>query len=565
MVSPLSAHEQPISKIFGGDYVFEIPGFQRPYAWTVEQARDLFDDLWDAAKAHDPSEDLSPYFLGSVVLIKPESTPQCQVVDGQQRLTTITLLLSAIRSNLSLAEGADITQLIYEKGSQILGTQDRFRLSLRSRDLEFFQTYVQREDGFAKLLSLGEQNSDSRQNLRKNALFFDERLKELNVQERLKLAQFVVTRCFLVVVSTPDLDSAYRIFSILNSRGLPLAPGDILKAEIVGAIEDSQRDVYTKKWEDLEESLGRNEFSELLSHVRMIYRKAKPKGTVLKEFREHVAQSYTPKKLIDAVIVPVGEVFAELTDSAYVSSERAETVNEHLRWLNRLEFNDWLPPALAFAVRHRSQPKQMESFFRDLERLAYSMLIRKSSNNDRIEKFSRLTKEIESGDDLANAKSALQLSQAEQAGTYKVLSGPLYDTLAARARSAVLLRLDALMSGGGATYDYETITVEHVLPQNPKPESKWTEWFPDAQKRLELVHSLGNLALLTRKKNASASNYEFDRKKSAYFAKGGVSPFVLTTQVLEHTEWKPDIVAARQKQLCDKLEAHWRLQNRKTA
>jgi hypothetical protein len=118
----------------------------------------------------------------------------------------------------------------------------------------------------------------------------------------------------------------------------------------------------------LEESLGRDQFSELLSLIRMIYRKAKPKGTVLKEFREHVAESYTPKKLIDDVIVPIGEIFAELTDAAYVSSERAEIVNEHLRWLNRLEFNDWLPPALAFAVRHRNEPKKMEAFFRDLER-----------------------------------------------------------------------------------------------------------------------------------------------------------------------------------------------------
>jgi hypothetical protein len=207
----------------------------------------------------------------------------------------------------------------------------------------------------------------------------------------------------------------------------------------------------------------------------------------------------------------------------------------------------------------------MEAFFKDLERLAYSMLIRKSSINDRIEKFSRLTKEIESGEDTNGAKSALQLSQAEQGATYKVLSGPLYDTLAARARSAVLLRLDALMSCGGATYDYETITVEHILPQSPKAESKWAEWFPDAQKRLEVVHSLGNLALLTRKKNASASNWEFDRKKKAYFSKDGVSPFVLTTQVLEHNDWTPAVVAARQKQLCEKLESHWRLQDRKVA
>jgi hypothetical protein len=564
MVTTLSAHEHPISKIFGGDYVFDIPGFQRPYAWTVEQARDLLDDLLDFMSTGEESGgEIAPYFLGSVVLIKPDNSPNCDVVDGQQRLTTITLLLSGIRANLSADEGSDITQLIYEKGSQILGTQDRFRLSLRSRGLEFFQTYVQRENGFAKLLALGEQSSDSRQNLRNNGVFFDERLKQMSASEKVKLAQFIVTRCFLVVVSTPDQDSAYRIFSVLNSRGLPLAPGDILKSEIVGAIEEKNRDAYTHKWEDLEEKLGRDEFSDFLSHIRMIYRKAKPKGTILKEFREHVARGYRPKALIDEVLVPMGEVFYELTNADYVSKQRAEAINEYLRWLNRLEFNDWLPPGLAFAVRHRSQPNKMEAFFRDLERLAYSMLIRRCSINDRIDKFSRLTKEIENGDELEKEKSALQLSQAEQSSTYKVLSGPFYETLAARARSAVLLRLDALMSGGGASYDYETVTVEHVLPQNPKPDSKWIEWFPDAGERQDAVHTLGNLALLTRKKNASASNWDFDRKKEAYFSKGGISPFVLTTQVLEQKEWTPAVVAARQKELCDKLESHWRLQDRK--
>lgn len=565
MAAPLSAHEHAIAKIFGGDYVFHIPGFQRPYSWTTEQARDLLEDFLTFMNDDDPGDTQTPFFLGSIVLTKPENNPHSDVIDGQQRLTTITLLLSALRAHLSSAEGKGITQLIYEQGNPILRTEDRFRLSLRSRDEEFFQNHVQREGGFAKLIALGDQTSDSRQNLRNNALLFDERLKELKVPERLALAQFIATRCFLVVVSTPDLDSAYRIFQVLNSRGLPLAPGDILKAQIVGAIEEGQRDAYTRKWEDLEESLGREEFSELLSHVRMIYRKAKPKGTVLKEFNDHVAKDHKPKQVIDDILIPMGEVFRELTNAEYVSSERAEVINEYLRWLNRLEFTDWLPPALAFAAKNRSKPKAMETFFKDLERLAYSMLVRKSSINDRIDAFSKLTREVENGDDLGASKSALQLSSKAQAATYKVLSGPLYDTLAARARSAVLLRLDGLVSGGGATYDYATITVEHVLPQTPKAGSAWLTWFPDADKRLEVVHTLGNLALLTRKKNASASNWEFDRKKTSYFSKGGVSPFPITTQVLEHNDWTPKVVAARQKELCDKLENHWRLEGRKAA
>jgi len=213
MSSTLVAHEQAISRIFSNDYVFKIPSYQRPYAWTTEQARDLFDDLVGFMRGGPAKvEDMPPYFLGSIVLIKSEAQPSADVVDGQQRLTTLTLLLSAIRANVVSNGAGDITQLIYEKGSQILGTQDRFRLSLRPRDQEFFQRYVQREDGFAQLLVLNDQSSDSRKNIRSNALMFDERLKAMTEAGRLALAQFVVTRCFLVAVATPDLDSAYRSF-----------------------------------------------------------------------------------------------------------------------------------------------------------------------------------------------------------------------------------------------------------------------------------------------------------------------------------------------------------------
>jgi hypothetical protein len=88
-------------------------------------------------------------------------------------------------------------------------------------------------------------------------------------------------------------------------------------------------------------------------------------------------------------------------------------------------------------------------------------------------------------------------------------------------------------------------------------------WFPEAANRAAVVHTLGNLALLTRKKNSAASNYEFDKKKEAYFAKGGISPFVLTTQVLRNSEWTPEVVAARQVELLTALETHWRLEDRK--
>lgn len=565
MTKTLVAHEKSIAKIFSSDYVFKIPGYQRPYAWTVEQACELFDDLIAFTSAKDFKDaDLPPYFLGSIVLIKEEANPSSDVVDGQQRLTTLTILLAAIRARVTRQISQEITSLLYERGSSIHGTQDRFRLTLRERDREFFQRYIQREDGYEDLLGLCDNLSDSQANIRANAQLFSERLCKLSEHEILRLAQFIVTRCYLVVVATPDLDSAYRIFSVLNSRGLDLSATDILKAQIIGKIPDADKVPYTKKWEDVEEDLSRHTFGDLFSHIRMVYRKSKPKGTLIKEFTEHVTELENPVSFIDEILLPMARAYQEILDAAYQSNMYAERVNKHLRWLNRLEFSDWVPPALSFMTRFRQMPELVHKFFSDLERLAYAMLVTKSVINKRIERFSLLTQHIESNGDLFSNSSPLQLSPTEQYDFYLKLDGPIYETLSARARSTLLLRLDELLSGGGAIYEYETVTVEHVLPQNPSPNSQWMEWFPEARDRVQWVHRLGNLALLTRRKNSAASNYDLERKKQTYFAINGISPFVMTTQILDKTEWSLNVLEYRQKELLTVFENHWRLHNRKS-
>ena len=136
-------------------------------------------------------------------------------------------------------------------------------------------------------------------------------LQQLSDIQRLALAQFIVNRCFLVVVSTPDLDFAYRIFSVLNDRGLDLSHTDILKAEIIGKVPSQAQEKYSSKWEDLEISLGREMFENLFVNIRTIYRKVKLQGTILEEFREYVyptsKPASTPQEFIDEVLMPYAD------------------------------------------------------------------------------------------------------------------------------------------------------------------------------------------------------------------------------------------------------------------
>ena len=114
MSEKISAAEFPLSKIFSSDFDYTIPSYQRPYAWTVDEASELFDDLHDFFQ----SDLEEPYFLGSIVLIKEENTPRSEVVDGQQRLTTLTILLAAIASDLSDDRRKDFEDYIREPGRQ---------------------------------------------------------------------------------------------------------------------------------------------------------------------------------------------------------------------------------------------------------------------------------------------------------------------------------------------------------------------------------------------------------------------------------------------------------------
>jgi len=115
MAKTLEAHDKLIREIFEGSYQFEIPDYQRPYAWTTEQATELFDDLYSAMQDARVSGASSQYFLGSIVLIKNDRDPKSSVVDGQQRLSTLTMLFAVLRTVMPDAAD-DITDFLYKKG-----------------------------------------------------------------------------------------------------------------------------------------------------------------------------------------------------------------------------------------------------------------------------------------------------------------------------------------------------------------------------------------------------------------------------------------------------------------
>ena len=565
MAKTLEAHDKLIRGIFEGSYQFEIPDYQRPYAWTTEQATELFDDLYSAMQDARVSGGGSQYFLGSIVLIKNDRDPKSSVVDGQQRLTTLTMLFAVLRTVMPDAAD-DITDFLYKKGKFSLGEKNEYRLTAREEDADFFRTHIQEPGGIAQLVASTDKLEDSRLRYRENATLLLEKAKALSPDDRNALWKFLANDCSLVVISTPDLEAAYRIFSVLNNRGLDLAPIDIIKAEVLGSIRrmggEDEAHTYSKKWSEIESQLGRDAFGELFGHIRSIYAKQKQRATLVKEFKERVTEYKTPIDLVDKVIKPYAEVWGSVRDADFEATEQAETINinEHLSWLNRVDFKDWVPPALLYFKRFRQQLKLLVAFFKALERLTYFLLVTKVGINERIEIYAALTKEIEPDaftGDLA-VLTTLTLSDAQKRKFVAALDGNVYDDLP-KARMALVLRLESLVRAPGVRFQ-DAVSLEHVLPQTPPDGSDWIKWFPDKDERDYWTHRLANLVPLDRKKNSSARNYDFAKKKKVYSeGKGTVSPFVLTQEVRAENEWTPTLLAKRQKRLVGVLKDHWNL------
>lgn len=551
MPAQITANQWPLAKVFSNDYLFEIPYYQRPYSWREEHVSTLLDDLLNGL-ARDKDD---PYFLGSVVLIKDEDDPKSQVVDGQQRLTTLTVLLCVLRELAEEGKKKHLEPAIREDQNPVFGTEERFRITLRKQDREFFQGRIQtpgRLDSFLSEDPVG--FSDSQKLLQGNTRYLNREVSSLSVAERDALATYVIQNCCLVVVSASNGESAHRIFEVMNDRGLDLSPTDILKSGVLSQIPYDSQAGYAQKWETYEEELGRDNFRALFAHIRMIYRREKQRNTLQAEFRENVLSRYAPQQFVDEVLEPYAEAYGILSDASYESSEDPRTVNRLLRHLKRTGNADWIPPAMLYFHKHGKDRAGILTFTKDLERLAYGLFIRRANVNERIRRYAEVIGAIEQGADLSGEASPLQLKQDEKTDILHRLDSGIYNM-------PLLMRLNSLLYEGEPPDDPPWATsIEHVLPQNPSADSEWMRNFPDETERVRWTHSLANLVLLSRRKNSQASNWDFKSKKEVYFLpSNGISPFALTNGVANEPEWTPAVLERRQRDLINALKGEWRL------
>ncbi len=554
---PIEARQRRIADVFSDEYAFEVPHYQRPYAWEREQAEQLLDDLLDAMGRQGQERS---YFLGSVVLVKAPGQADAKVLDGQQRLATISLLLAVLRDLGDKDKQAGRGRYLSQAADPDRGVVERPRLLLRERDRSFFRQHVQAEGGTRRLPKPAEGMPESQARVIGNITAFKKALSKLDEAMRDNLFRFVLTECYLVVIAVPTPQGARRIFTVLNSRGVDLSATDILKAAFLDRADPARQEEFARRWEEAEVAVGQTRFATLFSQIRATHTDKRLDRSLEDDFPKMVPSFLTPDAFMDMVLGPAVDLVSSLRSREAMRARHGARAARCLRSLARLDSEDWLPPILlGLSSGMRQDPAAWEAFIGKVERLAYCLVLTGVSAPERLKRWEVVMAHLRG---LLRTTSALDLDMSEIRAFETALNGDIYRK---RYCKAVMLRLDEAMSNVEVTYD-EPTTIEHVLPQSVEAGSEWEKSFRDPVLRSKQAQQIANLVFLSGPVNSKSSNHPFDRKRQEYFStEHGMSPYPLTVDLLNLQKWDEATHKLRQARLIDILRTTWDLKGEAAA
>lgn len=563
MSGEIEAKEVTVAKLFSPDFMFEIPLYQRPLTWEKDHFVQLFEDVLDSMNTHQKQ-----YFLGSVILRENKGEKsKYELIDGQQRITSLAILLAVIRDLTDMEDlRAKLKQYLYQEEDKYKEIPAEMRI-IPWQDLkEMFKSYVYEVKGTKRFVDDFENNrirykdtQDPRYHLYEAISVFGKKVGEefKNSDSLERFVKYLLNRVYLVYIKTPSFTSAFRLFNVLNTRGLPLNTSDLLKSENVGIIEnESERSRYATAWRDMENNLGREEFEKVIVFIRTMQLKERAKLSVYEEYRRQIFAKSLLKQgtaFIDHLREVVDVYTAKILDREINVGDPGKE-NEYKVVVDLLTrfvpFSDWIPPVLAFYCKFQSD-RDLVDFILKLEKKVIGEWAAGFTPTERITSLNRILRAIESESDPRNLVSQLLIRKGEQPFAEigarlmdRLNDNQFYSIFGGKLAKYILLRLDMKYWELENFNGYPgTITVEHVLPQNPSEDSEWVKLF-NQDTRAEWTNKLGNLVLLSGRKNSKAQNYDFSKKKEAYF-KGKSTAFRITQQLQSLEKWTLEELEAR--------------------
>ncbi len=574
----LTSIDLNIEELLGGSYAFSIPAYQRDFAWTREEAVQLVDDICGVMADTEREDARTPYFLGAMLFVETAahgSRRKVEVVDGQQRLVTLTILLAVLRDMAGEAAEVEAIDRLIQRADG--SSEPLAHLRLRTADEAFFRLAIQKR-GASRRGQTDEAigNSLGRANIEQVRRALRLKLqRDLSVEVRGKLVEFLSTHARVLVVSSDDFDYAYQIFLTINDRGKRLSLEDIFRGEILGPLDVEQRRRYEAIIDEMENYREEAEHTRtkgktFFSHLAAI--DGWPRRGIIESLKRAVERHGGPRRFVSDVFAPMAESYLRIkgADSAAPLPDGARELLLGLRWLELHGDDDWVPAAMIGLTRLAARPTDLERYLFALDRFAHGLMALGCGREARRRYYGPVMKRLAAGE-IVESEELFALPTADQRAMLRNLATRMHLVDAPTAK-LVLVRADQAVSGlpldsyrrlvERDRRDPERYTVEHVCPQGAKEvnEPYWLERFPRRVARLRAAHCIGNLVLVTDGQNHRSRQRDFAAKKALILPDGEVSPFVLTEMLRSETEWNGAAIARRYEVVMGALKSLWRLE-----
>lgn len=525
-----------------------MPPYQRSYSWEKSEARDLLNDLLEV------TETGGSHFIGAIVLVRGEDG-ELLIVDGQQRLTTLTILLAVLRDLESDAERADdIHRMIADEGNTLIDSELVWRISLNHIDGPYYREAIQAR-GATLRRDIQPNDGDSQSRMDENADVLLKAVRSLSIEKRRELAETLKTRVMVVRVIVPDWDNGYNVFKVLNTRGKAPSVHDIIKTELLARsnLSTEEANYFSRKWSEYETRLGGSGFDDLLNQIRILFNKNASAGPT--GFRKAVLSKINAKEFLADKLPSYVDAYDVISKGEPRFGSYDEALKTTLNHLRLIDHQLWRAPALRYLVNDNGDAQMRLEFFQKLERFAFVMMLVVTDRKQRLRRYARIADEVTNPKSLFAARGPLALSKDECRKTAQRLVGRFGSF---SQRRAIALRLNAEIEGGEPLGPDSGATVEHVLPRNLPDDSPWQNAWPNLASHRDLCETLGNFVLLSQKDNQRADNKSFSEKKALYF-ENGEPEYALTRDLKQQPNWTPETVRTRTRQLADIIIQAWNI------
>jgi hypothetical protein len=554
----INAEVLRIRDVFSAANDIRVPPFQRNFAWTDDETNALLRDLVGAF------DNSVIYFLGAMCVIRPRGRGPSDVVDGQQRLTCLTIILACLRD---LSESTDEQALLHamighETMGMMFGGGQRWRLTLNTLDTPFFRAHVQTRNATNDQDGIQEAARDSRREsqarLADAVITIYDFFYEMADEKRHRFSQWLLDEVFIVRVRVSEYAIAYKVFQALNQRGKQVSDHDILKSALFerAGFTPEEAQEQSVQWNEYTTRLGDKGFADMLKQVRAIYDRNQV-GELVDGLMQSIMHRMPVGEFIDTKLPRFVDAYDAIVKGNTGNIRLGPEALKRITFLRSIHHESWRAPAILFLVN--SNPKDTEAadhFFWALERLAYWMQYSAKKDREfRHKRYRRVLDAMDRPDELYDKDSPLDLKPHEKAEFAERLRGRFPNF---KQRRALLMRFSAAVPGGKALQPETDCTVEHILPRTPPRGSDWYDDWSKAKDRDELTECIGNFTLLTHGENQEADRKGFQEKLDIYFREGAAS-YALTSDLKGRKGWKPDDVRSRRDMLIGHLAKDWDL------